>query len=139
MTDKKAEAEGTWTDIDGVRFLIARAGGANKAYINCVAKLAQPHATAFRLETPETREIAEEITRKAYSKHVVLAWDGVDENDLLAEDAVPAADPKPLPFSPENCLALFKAQPDLFVDIMEVATKLKAYRLADREAAAKNS
>lgn len=125
--DKAAEERGIWVDIDGTKFKVARAGGANKAFAKLLEKLTRPHRRAIQMEVLSP-EIGESILHQAYAKCAIIAWDGVDESDILEGEIEDGKEYPALPFSAENCIALFKAQPDLFAELRAIADNAAYYR-----------
>lgn len=126
MMNKNAETGGIWVQVNDVKFKIARAGGSNKAFAKTLERLARPHRRAIQLESLDA-SLGEEIMHRAYAEAVMVAWDGPDESDIMAQ-ADTDKEYAPLTFSVENCLALFKAQPDLFSLIKELADNSANYR-----------
>lgn len=133
-TDPKLEKEGVNFEVPNADdpdlppyiFKVARAGGANIAYTKAMERLAKPLRRVIA-NGQLTNVQALKMQQEAYAEAVVLGWENV-----------PARDGSPLPFSKENALGLFKALPDLFNDIQEVATKSQVYLVEARADASKN-
>ncbi len=125
-TDKNLESAGIIIDYGDFKFTIARAGGSNKKFNKMIKLKVEPVKRALNVGTlPDER--AEEIMMEVYAESVVLGWENVtDEND------------KPLKFSKENCLKLFKDLPDLFYDLKEQAEKSLLFREVVKEQETKN-
>jgi hypothetical protein len=104
------------------RFLVARAGGANSAYLKAMEHKVKPIKRQIQNETIELAQI-ERLTMEVYCQTVVLGWEGVED-----------AEGNPLPHSYENAVKLFTDLPDLFKDIQEQAAKSALFRQALLEA-----
>jgi hypothetical protein len=131
-TDPELEKKGVWVEY-GVnsegkpeRFLLARAGGANDAFYKASERISKPHRRQLQAETLD-RHTVTRINQEVYAETVVLAWENVEGEDG-----------KPMSFSKQNCLKLFKDLPDLWSDIWETAQKAAMYRSVVREEEAKN-
>lgn len=105
---------------------IARAGGANDAYLKRIEARAKPHRRSIQNETIE-RALLEGIVKEVFAETVVLGWENVEDRDG-----------NPMQFSKENCLKLFQDLPDLFADIQEQAGRAVLFRKEIQEASAKN-
>lgn len=129
MMNHKAEQDGIWVQVNDVRFKLARAGGSNKNFAKTLERLTRPHRRAIQLETLDPA-LGEEIMRRTYAETVVLDWDGPDESDVVSDPTAVREGTvyDSLPFSVENCVALLKAQPDLFNLIRELADNSTNYR-----------
>jgi hypothetical protein len=128
QTDTDVEQKGVILDYgDGNgRIRIRRAGGANHAFIKALEKVSRSHRAQIQhnlMSPDESLHIMVEV----YASTVVLGWEGV-----TGEDG------KPLPFSKENCMKLFKDLPDLFRDVQEQAQNVSLFRANLSEADAKN-
>ena len=116
------ETEGVWFEIaEGVKFLMARAGGANKKYNRVFQSLMKPHMRAYRNGTLDDA-VSNKIMRQAFAKGVLLDWEGVqDESGNTLE------------FSYDNAMKLFTDLPDLFDALFDEAGKLGNYTLKEME------
>ena len=124
-TDAELEKKGFALEYGDAVFIIARAGGANESYQRFVEHKMRPHRTSVNAGT-----MAESTSRKilieAYSEKIILAWDGVtDEND------------EPLEFSKENVVKVLTDLPDLFEDIVRESSRVSNYIAEQAEADAK--
>jgi len=127
-TDEAREKSGVWFDYGAAgKFLLARAGGANKAFEKKVEQLSRPHRRMIKADMLDNDQ-AMDLMRRAYADAVVLGWENVT-----------GPDGQPLLFSPANALKLFTDLPDLFSAIMEDAGRVAVFRAEIREAEAKNS
>lgn len=132
-TDKSAEVNGVPVtvginedDKSKINFILARAGGNNKAYGAALTTKSEPHAQAIAAGAlPE--ELAEEITKEVFVDSVLKGWENVRD-----------ADNKPLEFSKENALKLFDELPDLFEELALKARKISTFKTANLEVVAKN-
>lgn len=116
--------------VDGVypqiEIRVARAGGANEAYLKRLEARAKPLRRQIQMETVD-RVALEDLVRDVYAETVVLGWDNVTD-----------IDGKPMEFNKANCLKLFNALPDLFQDIQEQSQRAALFRASIREEDAKN-
>lgn len=125
-TDQKLEVEGIYLDFGHFKIRIARAGGANKAYLKAVEKKSRPFRRAIQQEMLDNEQ-AMKIMREIYAETVVIGWEGVTDGEG-----------NPLEFSRDNCLKLFEELPDLFTDVMDQSNKIALFREDIREDDAKN-
>lgn len=107
-------------------FIVARAGGSNRAYNNMVDHELKPLQRRLRADNVGTEEL-ENLYRKIYSKTIVKGWRNVRDakNNLI-------------PFSEKNVLEYFNTLPEIYEDIKSQANKVSLYRKHDREETAKN-
>jgi hypothetical protein len=127
MDENLESGQGVALDYDdGRTIIIHRAGGSNKKFERVLRAAMKPHQRKFNLGTisPEKER---ELLIDVYAKAVVIGWSGITANGTE------------VPFTPENCAALFKAYPDLFQDVRDAATQLSNFRKAEKEDAEKNS
>lgn len=126
-TNPSVEQDGVILDYgDGVKIRIARAGGANKAFLRAVEAFARKHRRQIQLDTlPE--DTSREILREIVATTVVLGWEGVEDEAG-----------NPMPFTKENAIKLFTDLPDLFSDLYAQAQNAALFREEIREADAKN-
>lgn len=127
-TSGKLEVEGIVIDYGpGGKFRIARSGGANKRYQTRLEELGRPYRRALATGTMPA-ERADDLLRQVFSETVMLGWEDVTDPDG-----------KPLAFTVENCIKLFKDLPDLFEDLREQSQRQALFREQQREADAGNS
>lgn len=108
-TSANLETEGIWIDYgDYGRFLVARAGGKNKAFRNLMDQRLRPYRSALKMGLVDD-SVIEKITRESFAEAVVLDWELVDESN------------QPIPYSAEACSKLFEDCPDLFEDVLNQA------------------
>lgn len=134
-TDNTLETKGVVLDYgDGVEIIVARAGGSNKRFTKCLARLTKPHRVSIRNETM-SEDVSAKMLHTAYAETVILGWKGVTQ-DILSKDEADAD--KQLPFTKENIIAVFKALPDLFADVATMSQNISLYRAEQLEQDAKN-
>ncbi|RPJ39858.1 MAG: hypothetical protein EHM35_01235 [Planctomycetaceae bacterium] len=139
-TDRQAEINGVEVTVGDATFTLARAGGDNKAFTKALERHSKPHRRAIQLDALG-EDIATEIIHRTYAETVVKGWSGLDEGDLIT-DSAKFDDKKEyaaLPYSVENAMRLFVAQPDLFRVLKGVSDDFTNYRQVIREADGKNS
>ena len=126
-TNAQEEKDGIIMDHgDGTKFMVARAGGANKRYSRALRKLTLPHRRAIQTETISDAK-AREIQIDAFIAACLRGWEGVSD-----------AEGNKLECTPENAKKLFTDLPDLFDILNEDAAKASLYREASLEEDAKN-
>jgi hypothetical protein len=131
-TDENVEQTGVWLEYGPnekglpIRIRVARAGGSNTRFTRLVEQKTKPYRRQLQNETLDPK-VGDDLFAAIYAESVVLGWENVETEDG-----------KPLPFTRENCLKLFKDLPDLFADIREQSTKSALYRADIREIASKN-
>ena len=136
--DKDLEREGITVNYGSVKFLLARAGGRNKAF----KKVFGTKTKKFRLQIDNetlSDDAADQIMVESYAEAVVLGWWSRVEDEhgvaiLNAKkeekwvDTVEDKDGKKMKFTVANCIALFLELPDLFADIQRMSQKAANYR-----------
>jgi hypothetical protein len=131
-TDRSLEKTGITLDYglnsknEPIEIRIARAGGANDAYLKRLEAKAKPVRRQIQHETIERAQL-DQIVKEVYAETVVLGWNGVEDRDG-----------NPMEFTKDNVLKLFNDLPDLYLDIQEQATSSAAFRVAVREDDSKN-
>lgn len=126
-TDVERERNGIWVDYGTAgEFLIARAGGANKAYEKALSRITRPHRRAIDTEAIENDQ-AFDLMKQAFAEAVVLDWKRVTDDKGES-----------LEYNKQNCLWLLRQLDDLFHALREDAHKSALFRAALREEAAKN-
>ncbi len=133
-TDKNIEQTGFLLTYPGSKFIIARAGGANRSYTTFMEQQLRPHRKAVERGHLDD-EIANTILREAFARHIVLSWEGVKNPEDMD---LPIEEQRDLEFTPENCVALFLALPDLFEDIRDQSTTLANFIQEQRDEDAKS-
>lgn len=135
-TDKELEKKGIVLDYGQFRVTVARAGSANHKFVRTHEMLTKPVRRLIEQEIlPVEKE--REISRQLYAKSVVLNWEVKDDKEKWKQ-GIEAPDGSILPYTEENVINTFAALPDLFADIQIQSSKMQLFRVADREADAKN-
>jgi hypothetical protein len=127
-TDPEAEVKGIVLDFGDYWVRIARAGGANTAFIKAFEAALKPVRRAMELGTLSEAK-AQEIGFGTFADHIVLDWGGegmVDENG------------NPLERTRENVIKLFYDLPDFFLEIKKHAEDRANFRRKAREEESKN-
>lgn len=118
-TDKDAETNGVWVEVDnGVELKVARIN--NDKAREERRRLEKPYRN-FANGAPE--HVQEDILRKVVSKHVLLDWKGVTDDDG-----------KPLTFSAETAEKLFKEFPDFLNDVLNLSMARETFAAEATEA-----
>lgn len=131
-TDRSLETKGIILDYGpnskgkNIEIRVARAGGANDAYLKRLEAKAKPHRRQIQHETMDRVQI-EMMVKEVYAETVVLGWENVEDRDG-----------NPMDFSKDNVLKLFADLPDLYHDIQEQAQSAALFRVGVRELDAKN-
>lgn len=134
-TDNTLETRGIVLDYgEGVEIIVARAGGSNRKFTKCLARLTKPHRVSIRNETMNEDATAK-MLHTAYAETVLLGWKGVTQDILSKDDADSGKD---LAFTKDNIIAVFKALPDLFADVATMSQNISLYRSEQLEHDAKN-
>ena len=126
-TDASAERAGIVLDYGAFSIKIARAGGANRAYLEALADLRERHQrqlTAGVMDDATWRRLVMEVV----VRHVVLGWENVT-------DAAGQA----MPFSQDNAMTLFGDLPELYADVTDQAGRVANFRAQRLEEKAGNS
>jgi hypothetical protein len=140
-TDTNLETGGIWIDYGDFRVQIARAGGSNKKYLSYAEAKTKPFRRAIQAGTmPEDRSRA--LLYDIYAKTVILNWqiaDGEEKDGTTKwKNGIHAKTGAPLPVTPENIIATFRALPALFVDLQSAAEGVALFRKEEMEADGKN-
>ncbi len=138
-TNDKEEADGVWLEYgmtaptpeapEGlpIRIRIARAGGKNLDFNKALEKATKPHRKALAAGSMSL-DLLENIYRAVFIAHCVKGWQNVSGRDG-----------KPLAFTGDNVLQVFKDLPDLYSDVKEQANSLSLFREEEREVDLGNS
>lgn len=98
-TDQKKVEQGAWFEESDVRFLVARHD--NNAYQQCIERLKRPHRRKFERQEVSA-ELLTEIVCRAMSKHMLLGWEGIKDQDG-----------KDVPYSEKNAYQFLMESPNL--------------------------
>lgn len=139
-TDADLETKGIEIEYPGVRFRVARAGGANKRFTKLLDRKTKPFRRAIQ-SGHFTAEQSDKLLREVYAETVVL---GIEYE--TPEGWVPGIQPQDigepegdmLPVSVENVCKLFEYLPDLFSDVVEQTKNSTLFQELGKEEAAKN-
>ncbi len=131
-TDRKAEREGKWFEIEAAKnkdgtvpgFKMARMSANNPAYQAAMERLYKEHGFSIENDTLGN-ETARPIILKVFADTVLLDWRNVQPND----DGVNQ------PFTQENVIALMDDMPDLYEVLAKEAKKLGNFQARELEAA----
>jgi hypothetical protein len=131
-SDKDVEVNGKWVypagEFEGApAFLVARAGGANKAFDKSQMAGLKPHRQIIQAnaKSPSTEalSIIREVTMRSFVDTCLKGWKNVmNDKDETVE------------YSKENAVALFKQMPDLYDMLLGDAQSLSTFQSDDREA-----
>jgi hypothetical protein len=115
-TDPVRESQGVWVDFPAGRsMLVLRAGGSNKAFIRGFQAAIRPFRRQIEKGTMDV-EKSDEMMREMYARYVVKDWSGITDKEG-----------KPVPYSPEAAVAFFRAFPELFQDLMAIASDANTF------------
>lgn len=118
---------GEASNAQPVRFRIARSGGQNTVFTKALEKATRPYRKAIQNGMLDDKT-ADKLYKGVFAEHVLLGWENVEGEDG-----------KPIQYSKENALKLFKDLPDLFLDLREQAGNVSLFRQEVREADLGNS
>ena len=129
-TDTQKENRGIEVDYgEAGIFVIARAGGANKAFTKKVETLMRPYRRFIRngdlSKVPDG--VLDEVMRKAFIENILIGWEGVYGKDGEV-----------LEYSTSAAEKLFTDLPDLLADLQSIAADHSAFLQAEVEDDAKN-
>ena len=125
-TDSSLEKDGFALEYGDATFIIARAGGANKKFQSCIERKMRPYRSAINSGTMDEKT-AQKLLAEAYAEAIILAWEGVTDQD-----------DEPLEFTKENVIKVLIDLPDLFIDIQEQSTKVANFTIAEASEDAKS-
>lgn len=134
-TDHSKEREGRWFELVGIKnedgtepgFKMARMSRANPEYQAAIERLSKDIKQAVDLDTL-TEDVAGPIMRGVFVETILLDWRNVyDENGQA------------IPYSKEAALKLFTELPDLYLVLVDEASKLSNFRARELDEVAKKS
>ena len=126
-TDTSRENDGVWVELgDGARILVARYGNAKQKKLG--RRLARPHRHQLRdIDTSEAAaRTVEDLEKQTVAHCVLLDWEGI----LMPDDK---GVEKPLDYSPDVALKLFKDIDDFFLTVVEIARDRANFAAIDQE------
>lgn len=134
-TDPQLEIKGVYVQYGRTRLKVARAGGANKKYALCKARVTRPYARSISAQTIDEAEMRK-LLRVIYSQSIVTGWetdvspeDGKEPewvDGILRKGMAPVRE-NLTPVTPDSVLGMFEALPDLFDDVMELSMGMDLY------------
>lgn len=117
-TDPNLERDGVWYQFSPkIKFLLARAGGANVKFSKVTEAKFMPHRRQLENKTIDT-DLMQDLMKEIFAETVILDWVGVTDKAG-----------KKIPCNKQNILKLFKDLPDLYKEIEDEATRLAHYLL----------
>jgi len=125
-TNKTLEKEGIMLDYGEFAVRVARAGGSNKAFSTLFERLTKPHRRAMETNTM-SEETMKDIMYEVYAKTVVLDWAGINDDEG-----------KPVQYSAEECIKLFREAPDFYANLSEAASTFNMFQEEQAEQDEKN-
>lgn len=128
ITDPGAETKGITVKLsDDVHFYIRRAGGSNGAYERTLARHSKPYLRRIRNNSMSTTEFRDRVVLPTYVDSVILGWHGVrDEKGDLVE------------FTPQNCREFLGAFPNVFEELVAIASDMAAFREQEQQEVAES-
>lgn len=115
-TDSNVETNGVVLNYGDFKITVARAGGANKAYLKALENRSKQYRRQIQNGTL-SNEQANQIIRDVYTDTVIKNWEGVRDRDGNL-----------MPFNRENVIKLIAELPDLFSDIQAQANEVALFR-----------
>lgn len=124
VTDRALEQEGVWVAFPGDReFLILRAGGSNREFARALSAVLKPYRRQIEKGTLDP-SVSEGLMRQLYARHIIKDWRGIKD-----------AAGNQVPYSVEACVEFMTALPDLFSDIVTMATEMATFSRESMEEA----
>lgn len=120
ITSPELESEGVDYNLGKGRFItIRRAGGANEAFkLYSATKLKE--FSDVDLEEDVDEDFASEVMYDIYAKKVVMDWRGFVD-----------AEGKEIPYSVDNCVALFNASKEIYQKVFNASNDLDNFRVKE--------
>lgn len=116
-TSKELERKGVWVDYGGFRVRIAKAGGANRKYLQKVEMETKPIRRAMSAGTL-SEDRARPIMVKVFVDTIIMGWQVFDAEANEGEgdwvDGIEQRDGSIEPFNAENVKAALDALPAVF-------------------------
>lgn len=138
-TDESLEKTGIYLDYSSFRVLVARAGGANRAFNKAIEAKTKPYRRAIQSDLMD-REKLVDLVRQAFVETCVLGWE-VKQGEGDEAKWVPGIENENgeiVPFTKAAVVDAFRKLPDLYDDIQEQAAKAALFRAELQEADAGN-
>lgn len=136
-SNKEAELDGLlFSPMEGVRFLVARAGGRNESFKRAFAQKTKPFRHQIQNETLSD-EKSNELMAEVYAETVIKGWESQIDGDwkpvLLDENG------KEMPFTKANFCKVMRDLPELFRQITTFANDASVFLEQDEAEDAGNS
>lgn len=118
--------EGVWEDAghDDLRVKVARMN--NPRYREYLRALGRPLVRRSRRNMLDF-DAMEAMTQKAVARYVLLDWKNLEDDEG-----------NEIPYSPDKAFEFFKAYPDFYEAVTEIANDVELFRAEDHEDAAGN-
>jgi hypothetical protein len=145
-TDEKLETIGVAVDYGTTRVTIARAGGANKAYVKALDKKTRPIRRAIMADALDNEQ-GNAILMEVYSETVILDWEtkigeewrhGIDPEDAGLTKVEDLKAENLLAVNSDNVLRALKNLPNLWIDLQSQASGIALFRGEEQKIATKN-
>jgi hypothetical protein len=165
-TDPKLEKEGVPVETRAGTVILARAGGANRAFSKAIEKKTRRWRRAKAIGQMPV-EAQERCQREAFAETLIKGWwkdvtwpvhpDGATRKDAKGEPADCAGqfftleeaeelkknpievEEQPIPFTVANAVMMLEVLPDWYVELVEYVDEPELFKHHDREESAKNS
>lgn len=136
-TNPELEKSGVWMDYGDYRVLIARAGGANRKYLNELQMATKPLKRALETNSvPAERQ--KEIMTKVFAKTIVMGWQVFDEDKGEFVDGIEQPDGKIGKFSVKLVEQTLTNLPSVLEKIQRDAMDMELYLTSLRDEDTKN-
>jgi len=136
-TDKALESKGFMVEYDDIRFLVARAGGANSKFRKVFQAKAKPHR--FKIDNDMlSEELAQKMMAEAYAEAVILRVDSKDKDGKWVVNMIPQKDGSLTEATHEAVTQVLIDLPLLFTDVQSMANNVSNFRKVEEEEDAKN-
>lgn len=135
-TDAALEKSGVWINYGDFKFLVARAGGKNTAYAECLKAKVRPYRYQIEKGTLSDAEDSR-ITAEVYAETIIQDAQILKE-DGSWEQGLPTADGDVIPFTKAEVAKLLLSLPDMFRDLRQQASDSQKYLIEAEESDVKN-
>lgn len=142
-TDPVKEQQGVVINYgDEAWFRIARAGGANKAYLKAMADRLKPFRRQIQTETMDEK-VGEQLVMEVFVDTVLLGWgskvpDPEHEGGTIDAPYIEDPDGKRLDFDRDNAIKVLTDLPELYRELRAESERLGTFTAVVKEADAKN-
>lgn len=136
QTNPEYERDGIWLDYGSFRIRLRFAGGSNKQYNSLMEVMTKPYRRAIEQGVfPEDR--MRDILRTVYAKTMVADWETEVSGEM--KKGIEGPNGELLPVTEANLIMTFENLPNIFLDLVQQASVIGNYRMADLEADSGNS